>query len=56
MPIELDDAERQPCEVYSRVMGYFRPVDQWNIGKQQEHADRKNFEESSAGCQKLVGE
>lgn len=56
MSIELDDSERQPCEVYSRVMGYFRPVDQWNIGKQQEHADRVHFEEGNAGCQKLAGE
>jgi len=30
-----------PCEVYSRVVGYFRPVDQWNQGKQAEFAERK---------------
>ena len=33
----------QPCEVYSRVVGYLRPVRQWNIGKQQEYKERKNF-------------
>jgi len=33
----------QPCEVYSRVVGYMRPVQQWNLGKQQEFKERKNF-------------
>ena len=28
------------CEVYSRVCGYFRPVNGWNIGKKQEFQDR----------------
>jgi len=32
-----------PCEVYSRVVGYLRPVQAWNEGKQQEYADRKPF-------------
>ncbi|MCB8963682.1 MAG: ribonucleoside triphosphate reductase [Bacteroidales bacterium] len=31
------------CEVYSRIVGYMRPVNQWNEGKQQEFADRKLF-------------
>ncbi|MEI6288313.1 MAG: anaerobic ribonucleoside-triphosphate reductase [bacterium] len=35
--------ERQPCEVYSRVVGYIRPVDQWNPGKQSEYDDRQVF-------------
>jgi hypothetical protein len=30
-----------PCEIYSRVVGYFRPVSQWNRGKQQEFRERK---------------
>jgi len=30
-------------EVYSRVVGYLRPVSQWNKGKQQEYGDRKVF-------------
>lgn len=34
---------KQPCEVYSRVVGYLRPVSQWNEGKQQEFKDRKVF-------------
>ncbi|UCH71499.1 MAG: ribonucleoside triphosphate reductase [Thermoplasmatales archaeon] len=32
------------CEVYSRVVGYLRPVRQWNRGKQQEFIDRKTFD------------
>ncbi|RLF28044.1 MAG: ribonucleoside triphosphate reductase [Thermoplasmata archaeon] len=32
------------CEVYSRVVGYLRPVGQWNRGKQQEFNDRKTFD------------
>lgn len=36
--------QRQPCEIYSRVVGYIRPVDQWNPGKQSEFADREYFE------------
>jgi ribonucleoside-triphosphate reductase len=32
-----------PCEVYSRVVGYLRPVNQWNMGKQREFQDRKTF-------------
>jgi len=34
------------CEVYSRVVGYLRPVDQWNDGKQAEFAVRKTFDKS----------
>jgi ribonucleoside-triphosphate reductase len=31
-------------EIYSRVVGYFRPVANWNIGKKQEFKDRKNYQ------------
>ncbi len=33
----------QPCEVYSRVVGYIRPVQQFHKGKAQEFKDRKTF-------------
>jgi ribonucleoside-triphosphate reductase len=33
----------QPCEVYSRVVGYLRPVQQWNKGKKEEFKERKEF-------------
>jgi len=32
------------CEVYSRVVGYFRPVQSWNEGKQEEFKHRKAYE------------
>jgi len=34
------------CEIYSRVVGYLRPVDQWNDGKQAEFKLRRNFDKS----------
>jgi anaerobic ribonucleoside-triphosphate reductase len=39
----LTDAERQPCEVWTRVMGYHRPVSSFNTGKKAEHAERVFF-------------
>lgn len=33
----------QATEVYSRVVGYIRPVNQWNLGKKAEYADRKEY-------------
>jgi len=41
--IELKDEERTVCERYTRIMGYHRPIDCANPGKQQEHRDRKFF-------------
>ncbi|MEK7072807.1 MAG: anaerobic ribonucleoside-triphosphate reductase [Patescibacteria group bacterium] len=35
--------KRQPCEVYSRVVGYIRPVASWNPGKQSEYKDRMTY-------------
>lgn len=32
------------CEVYSRIVGYVRPVDQWNDGKQEEYKQRRLFD------------
>ena len=34
----------EKCEVYSRIVGYIRPVSQWNKGKQKEFQDRQTFE------------
>jgi ribonucleoside-triphosphate reductase (formate) len=34
---------KQPCEVYSRIVGYLRPVQQWNEGKQEEFKNRKEY-------------
>jgi anaerobic ribonucleoside-triphosphate reductase len=41
--VQLKDEERQPCEVFSRVCGYYRPVSNFNIGKKQEHKERVTF-------------
>lgn len=51
--IQLNDAERTPCEVWTRVMGYHRPVSAFNSGKQAEHAERCYFSEQPqrAACQ-----
>lgn len=35
--------KRQPCEVFSRIVGYIRPISQWNDGKQAEFDQRKEF-------------
>ena len=47
--ITLDDSERQPCEVWTRVMGYHRPVSSFNIGKKGEFHERHFFKEAKAG-------
>lgn len=44
----LKDHERQRCEVWTRVMGYHRPVSQFNVGKQSEHRERLPFRETKA--------
>jgi len=45
---DCDDEENEekkiPCEVYSRVVGYYRPVQYWNTGKKQEFKERKFFD------------
>lgn len=43
--VTLSTEERQPCEVWTRVMGYHRPVTSFNVGKKGEHAERKFFTE-----------
>lgn len=31
------------CQIFSRIVGYYRPVQQWNEGKIEEFKERKNF-------------
>jgi anaerobic ribonucleoside-triphosphate reductase len=45
---ELDESERTRCEVWTRVMGYHRPVSAFNPGKQSEHRERIPFNERRA--------
>ncbi|MFQ5647857.1 MAG: anaerobic ribonucleoside-triphosphate reductase, partial [Candidatus Aenigmatarchaeota archaeon] len=44
------------CEVFSRIVGYYRPVQNWNVGKQEEFKDRKTFLESKAVQNKFAKE
>lgn len=32
-----------PCEVYSRIVGYLRPISAWHVGKKQEFKDRRVY-------------
>lgn len=43
--IDLDNSERQECEVWTRVMGYYRPVSMYNTGKKGEFHERVEFVE-----------
>ncbi len=45
--ITLTPEERQPCEIWTRVMGYHRPVSSFNRGKQGEFHERKYFHEAN---------
>lgn len=44
--LQLDDSQRVRCEVWTRVMGYHRPVSAFNAGKQSEHRERCHFRET----------
>jgi len=44
--IVLKNEERQKCEVWTRVMGYHRPLSSFNRGKQGEYHERKCFDEA----------
>ena len=41
--------KRVACEVYSRIVGYLRPVADWNKGKQQEFSERKAYQAPGTG-------
>ena len=47
--IVLNPEERTRCEVWTRVMGYHRPVAAFNLGKRAEHSERCYFTESPRG-------
>ncbi len=47
--IRLEDGERTRCEVWTRIMGYHRPVSVFNAGKRAEHRERQYFVECPAG-------
>jgi anaerobic ribonucleoside-triphosphate reductase len=39
----IPKAKRQKCEIWSRPVGYLRPVQHWNNGKREEFKERKEF-------------
>ena len=43
--VEVSNDERTPCEVWTRVMGYYRPVSHYNTGKKGEYHERVEFVE-----------
>ncbi len=51
------NSNRTKCEIWTRVMGYHRPVSHFNIGKKAEHYSREHFQEcacaNSAFCEKF---
>lgn len=42
---QIKDSERTRCEIWTRVMGYHRPITSFNPGKQSEHRERRYFRE-----------
>lgn len=47
------EVERTRCEIYTRVMGYHRPVTSFNIGKKAEFYSRNYFKENNANAEFL---
>jgi len=47
---EMSEVQGSKCEVYSRVVGYLRPVQNWNKGKKEEFAMRKTMHGVESGC------
>lgn len=46
---EMKDVHGPKCEVFSRVVGYLRPVQNWNKGKKEEYFQRKMFDVCGCG-------
>ena len=47
---ELKNVKGTPTECYSRVVGYYRPVQSWNKGKKEEFSLRKKFQAECPCC------
>jgi len=51
------NCKKVPCEVYSRVVGYLRPVQSWNVAKKHEFGERKAYKvkkEKDEECLNMV--
>jgi hypothetical protein len=44
------EQRRTKCIIYTRVMGYHRPIESFNLGKKGEHKERIKFDESASNC------
>lgn len=53
---EGQEIQRTPCQVFTRVMGYLRPVSHYNIGKKSEFYSRKYFEEAKSVNSQFVAQ
>lgn len=47
---QIPNQMRTKCEVFSRVVGYYRPTINWNRGKMEEFKDRNEFDEKTCMC------
>jgi anaerobic ribonucleoside-triphosphate reductase len=52
--IDINDCDRTLCEVWTRIVGYYRPISEFNIGRKQEHAERIYYTESKT-MRSIVG-
>ena len=52
--LQAVQTQRTKCTVWSRVMGYHRPIEGFNIGKKDEHKERIFFEENFNASEKSV--
>jgi hypothetical protein len=41
--VDSTEILKVPCEIYSRIVGYMRPIRDWNTGKRQEFSERKSY-------------
>lgn len=41
---KVRNVKGEPTEVYSRIVGYYRPHEKWNRGKKEEYKIRKNYQ------------
>jgi anaerobic ribonucleoside-triphosphate reductase len=48
--LDQNQQKRTRCIVYTRVMGYHRPVESFNIGKKQEHKERCYYNNKNVSC------
>ena len=56
MVIQIKDSERTKCQVWTRAMGFIRPKECFNIGKQSEYNERVCFTEAKALQENNKGE